>query len=682
MSRPVDLHVPVDQAKYSKSESPDTESECLLPLPLQDLCLLKVINDLDSYPVKLLALLPHWLRYRLLNNIPVLDLCHLEHTSVARGVDTDEIWSSRWERSQVSESIVHTLSPVPRSETLDNDSSVFQLSICQSDCCTTHDQLDMDLAIRSLVKDFISEPVKSKEKFLLDLAKGVIKTGLNTGISHQGHIGGLIQPSSHSQYACTRRQLLIDKLISISGETLLWNLTGSVPLHPRAAPCAKDCSCRVLTVQTTALSACRSRNVVQLTPHRLLPIRKRNNLSELLLLLTKDCGLNPTSVNLDVSMVSETTSYPQNILHRFTLSFRTIRCFLEQATVLRLLCQQNDDVETLNAIITGRILSQLKCLFCTTTDLEHSTVQQLSALYSLQHFHQLHLTIEMIHPSIDTLMKEFMTAPCSHTQHLIIHTEGGTLPFTMDTRQLATMDMGGATVPDCACQHKMLQFTSQDTSTNILHPILQFPTIRLNELILNCFDDYYPYLHLCACHPDLQVAKLAIDLNEQPYHILMTTVKNDLISLFKMLTLQELSISGHWVGFENAKHGLVLALYQRSTLCSLRKVTLDLIDYNREEFKELWDALFSLPQLHQLEIALGEEFTMKAVVCTKLICESWTQCAFGEKLKMLHLTGSEHEIICRDLSPVACSVSFTNTQASHHTLGAKIPKRRRISALN
>ena len=72
----------------------DAESECLLPLSLQDLCFLEVINDLDSFPVELLALLPLWLCKRILNNIPVIDLCRLSHTAVARGVAVNhKIWA-------------------------------------------------------------------------------------------------------------------------------------------------------------------------------------------------------------------------------------------------------------------------------------------------------------------------------------------------------------------------------------------------------------------------------------------------------------------------------------------------------------------------------------------------------------------------------------------------------------
>ena len=70
------------------------QQQCPLPLSLQDLCLVVVINDLDSYPVELLASLPHWLRYHLLNNLPVLDLCRLDHTPIARGINVDEIWTS------------------------------------------------------------------------------------------------------------------------------------------------------------------------------------------------------------------------------------------------------------------------------------------------------------------------------------------------------------------------------------------------------------------------------------------------------------------------------------------------------------------------------------------------------------------------------------------------------------
>ena len=76
------------------------ETCCPLPFFLQDLCLLVVINELDCYPTELLAALPYWLRCRILNNVPALDLSRLEVTHVAIGVDTDTIWKSRLKADQ------------------------------------------------------------------------------------------------------------------------------------------------------------------------------------------------------------------------------------------------------------------------------------------------------------------------------------------------------------------------------------------------------------------------------------------------------------------------------------------------------------------------------------------------------------------------------------------------------
>ena len=71
----------------------------VVPLALEDCCLAWLVSDLEHYPPELLALLPLRLRYRLLANVPVLDLCQLEHTSVAESIDLESIWelkSSPW----------------------------------------------------------------------------------------------------------------------------------------------------------------------------------------------------------------------------------------------------------------------------------------------------------------------------------------------------------------------------------------------------------------------------------------------------------------------------------------------------------------------------------------------------------------------------------------------------------
>ena len=70
------------------------DKETDFPFRLQDSCLITIINRLDSYPVDWLALLPLQTRHRLLTNLPILDLCRLDHTTVAEGIDIDDIWKS------------------------------------------------------------------------------------------------------------------------------------------------------------------------------------------------------------------------------------------------------------------------------------------------------------------------------------------------------------------------------------------------------------------------------------------------------------------------------------------------------------------------------------------------------------------------------------------------------------
>ena len=85
----------VEISSSEESDEPCLEIERFLPLRLQDLCLIAVINQLDSHSVESLVLLPRHLRYRLLTNLPKLDLCTLDSTPVAEGIDIHNLWKSK-----------------------------------------------------------------------------------------------------------------------------------------------------------------------------------------------------------------------------------------------------------------------------------------------------------------------------------------------------------------------------------------------------------------------------------------------------------------------------------------------------------------------------------------------------------------------------------------------------------
>ena len=60
-----------------------------------DHTIMKLSDHIKISPESLPVGLPHWLRHRLLHNLPAIDLCRLARTPVAVGIDVAEIWKPR-----------------------------------------------------------------------------------------------------------------------------------------------------------------------------------------------------------------------------------------------------------------------------------------------------------------------------------------------------------------------------------------------------------------------------------------------------------------------------------------------------------------------------------------------------------------------------------------------------------
>ena len=90
----------------------------------------------------------------------------------------------------------------------------------------------------------------------------------------------------------------------------------------------------------------------------------------------------------------------------------------------------------------------------------------------------------------------------------------------------------------------------------ILYILLQWPIVRVNELVIV----NYKYLHLCALHPNLQVMKLVIVMDEKTNQDLLDTIQDDLVALLRIPTLEEFAIAAFWDHSEEAKAGVVQGL--------------------------------------------------------------------------------------------------------------------------
>ena len=338
-------------------ESGDLPLQSCLPLPLQDLCLLEVVNDLDGYPIDLLASLPRWLRYRLLNNLPALDLCHLEPSAIAREVDLDELWSSRWENPRIP----HALYQPPLSNSIRSDfhyriKDAGLLQYLEPYLVATFQQLSN------------KDKIDAKQKYLLQVASDVLDS---------------------NEFETDVRALTIvpaDWLISMKGDRLLQDLTeakhnphqarsrityisssSSVSSRQPQPGIAADAYKVVWASQTTALARY-EQDDVRLAPHRLLPIRERGDPLELLSLLVHDCGLQPLSVaHLGLTRMTNSVEWGLCMKERekFNSNLKHVLC---QVAVLGLQCdhvsQPKDVLQTImEVVLADGEQSRLRYLF-------------------------------------------------------------------------------------------------------------------------------------------------------------------------------------------------------------------------------------------------------------------------------------------------------------------------------
>lgn len=630
--------------KDTKTESSDSvlKANDLLPLRLKDLCLLKVINDLDSYPVGLLSSLPRWLRYRLLDNIPVIDLCRLDCALIDTILDVDlkscvdEFWKARSHDSYARPRLIcGTMMPLtsmytPQCSKFRNgfdldDGSDFerksakirrQHAVCsmpRSWQSTEALSEELKLVLKELNKEDNEPP--ARRKFILELVAVILSNPLALNISN--------------------------RVTSISGVKLLQNLFPN-----QSTSITVQISNDVWRKQATAL---RMKDVarfafkdfdksVWLTPHRIY-FENDSNLALKLLLLLSDYCPQPATVNLHVSNISQqihqalyTASFAQEYGSRVsTLSKMcktTMSFLLGKVKILKLGCDDYSSVGIMTSMIEAATSdgneSKLRCLFCFLTDLFADLAEPLSSVFSLPHFrHLIVRSMSLYVPSLRTLLLAFLTAPCSHKQQLTIEVDK--TPDELDFTNLAAFDMSGFTIPRCAIDHKVLHPISDDH--RVLHLLLQLSTIRLHELHIYGVK----YVKLCSLHPDLKVVKLFITIrDEMKYDPL--TCQDDVVRLVVMPDLQEISISGQWR--DDVKHGLIEGFRKRAqSLPILRKISIHLYsEIPDDDYQQFWNAIFSLPQVDQLEMSLGFGFTN-----ARLIYESWVETAVKIRLKSLRI---------------------------------------------
>lgn len=171
---------------------------CPLPFTLQDLCLLVIVSDLDCHRIDVLASLPRWLRKRLLDALPALDLGRLERTPVADGINVDAIWKLRCKnpkslttsglrRSGAYPTIFPTLGAARLTAFPSTAAVTLQMNICKGSegISTSHKKIveeEMTSALKSISHNKIPEGKDNLLTMASDIITGVPKIDLTAMI--------------------------------------------------------------------------------------------------------------------------------------------------------------------------------------------------------------------------------------------------------------------------------------------------------------------------------------------------------------------------------------------------------------------------------------------------------------------------------------------------------------------
>lgn len=583
----------------------------LLPFRLQDLCLLKVVNDLDSYSIELLSCLPLWTRRRLLNSIPVVDLYRLDGTPITEGVDMENVWRAADARVAPIAALWQHLSEGD----VNPWRHPFELSIRNRDDrkrslsyeLSTQYYLNTDYILESTFKNWAEEmgrdnlrkPRSNRDAVMLKILTGVLSTS---------------GPAS-------RQRLLT--LVSLDGGKLLPSLRQGFKIN-RA-------TCYLLWLrQATALSIDQHRwyskaewNTI-LTPTRLKAARFECDRVQQMTFLTINCFPQPETVNLQLTGVADDItktldagwfygSAGLNVSPKYELCMSGIRYLLKKVQILRLGCTKYNNeagvvVSVINALMSDKNKSALKYLFCSLPNVYTDIVRPIFYVFSLPNFRHLYLDLEELYPlSISKIMQVYFTSSCPHVQTLSLRINSSVAFSTIHRPNLASLDMGGATVPECAIDHKNLNVSSG----GILSFLLHMPVVRVNEICMDGSD----IIHHCAMHPDLRVRKLTVAVGTycRQNRELSLTYKEDFESLLTMPSLQEVTVCVQlWCDTLNI--ALTKGFSQRAELSlpPLRKISLRPNGQSKplvvEGVRPLWDAIFSLPEIEQLELIVGDGF--------------------------------------------------------------------------
>ena len=203
-------------------------------------------------------------------------------------------------------------------------------------------------------------------------------------------------------------------------------------------------------------------------------------------------------------------------------------------------------------------------------------------------------------------------------------------------------------INDKSTTHKTLEFYGTDIPANFFKWLFTHSHLWLKRLaISNCklpnsSHDYYnskpeDILHLAAAHPSIRIANIDLGHLEFVHH---RHSSSDFEKLLSNPYLEHLSICGGKLGHHGLIPDVIAGVKCQSAVKTLKSIALignQLGDIPDKEVQDLLDALFSLPQIEELEINLSHNDFAKYHYT--MIYETWKAQCGGKQLKHFSCSG-------------------------------------------
>lgn len=623
----------------------DQKPDC--PLSLQDQCFVHLISNFESFTCESLALLPLRLRHKLLVNLPAVDICKLESTPMAKGLNMS---SNVWETMCAERCSVSSVQTVKNFQSPGCSISLDWKEIFFLSCTTSVLNNSTDL------RKYTPESRRYAEKCLFSV-RNCLGVKNWHGFKHPfipADKNGTCIPYRYS-WITTENQCRADI-------QLLQILMDECAFFPRYlyVDCDLFCNAELWRRRSSALMPLLQRFLSHVESVEILSEDEEDPLIATFFFDTILSEINPVLHSVSLSGNSHFIATTlQECRSYFTVEdgVHSVQNALKHSIqnipyghlhFLSIHVQYDmDGIPHLQAILEHQVLLKefrLRCCGCESPDSEVAFEEMLLAaahLFFRPNFHKLQLEVMGVSLLVaKAIIDAFLSAASSSEQ--ILELENMAIEEDLTSRTTPYVPILSLKMAENGYEHKKLVLTDLEGEDvdNLFSWVTSYPNLSLQHLHVP------PYLQQDACfvqliskNVNMKIKELCVHHQTIPH---LPTMPQDFEKLFSNLHLFRLKLENCNIGPGGHLPALTQGLRKQCSMQSIQTLSLSsnslghCLDWELQEF---FDVIFSLPELDNVQLSLqNNKLTSRHF---ELLYHSWKYSLCKKQLKVLHIGGNE-----------------------------------------